>query len=111
MLPPGCVLSLCEREVFYNTFQAEEPPCLGCFKRETCPARIDRGLRAAHLLMDEPFPPLRICARCKALLVEGRISGSFRLWKCKAPSPGEADGGREAVCGWELSELGSPAQF
>lgn len=100
ILPEGGPLSFVEREVFYNTRSGDETPCLGCFKRGPCPVRVDQGIRFAHKIMDEPLPNARICKRCSTSMVEWRISGSFRIWKCAKIDDGFA-------CGWELSEVGS----
>lgn len=108
ILPAGCLLSLIEREVFHNTRGVDEAPCLGCFKRGACPVRVDQGIRFAHKIMDEPLPNARVCKRCTAPMIEWRITGSFRVWTCKAPL-GSDGWGRATACGWELSEIGSHA--
>ena len=102
ILPEGCALSLSEKDVLHNTLLERELPCIGCFKRTTCAARKDQELRFAHTIMDEPLPESRICKRCNSPIVEWKISGSTRVWRCVA-------GERGFPCGWELSEFGASA--
>jgi len=102
VLPSGCVLNPFQKEVFYGTYQKGELPCMGCFLRKTCPARVDGEVRTAHALMDEPLPPARICQRCKAPIVEWKITDSFRRWECTGKLEDS-----ETPCGWYLSEYGA----
>lgn len=104
ILPDGCVLTRVERDVFYETHVPEaDVPCVGCWKREQCPARMDKELNTALLLMEEDQRPLKTCRRCGAKLVEWSIEGSTRQWECSAMVP-DSNGNR-FQCGWTLSEV------
>lgn len=97
-LPPECLLGWWEKEIVRKTILPNETPCMGCFRRTGCPARVDLSLRTALRLMEEPVPSYMKCARCKSEMVEWKISTQSRVWVCSGKLEGS-----DIPCRWTMA--------